>query len=318
MNKNCLYCYNQLPKATKGDFHEHCSLDFFGTKQQPEFSYSLEQMDELAKNVIERSIAVPGVQPKLSLTMVNSALDDGKSGRLTVVGALGGNYIFKPPSSIFPEMPQNEHLTMRMAEAFGMKTAKSSLIRLKSGELSYITKRFDRTDLGVKKHMIDMFQILEAFDKYKSSMEKVGRAIGQYSNRSAFDQLYYFELTVFSFLTGNNDMHLKNFSLLLDNHKWSLSPAYDLLNVAIVNPEDKEELALTLEGKKKKLSLENFQYLGAKLDLNDKQMRSVFKRFEKFKLVALEWIQKSFLSEEYKEKYIDLLNKRFQILHLLK
>lgn len=315
MSRNCLYCYRQLPEETIGDFHEHCSLDFFGTNEQPEFSYSLAQMDELAQHVIERSIAVPGVQPKLSLTMVNSVLDDGKNGRLTVVGALGGNYIFKPPSSIFAEMPQNEHVTMRMAEAFGMKTAKSSLIRLKSGELSYITKRFDRTDLGEKKHMIDMFQILEAFDKYKSSMEKVGKAIGQYSNRSAFDQLYYFELTVFSFLTGNNDMHLKNFSLLLDNDRWSLSPAYDLLNVAIVNPEDKEELALTLDGKKKKLSFGHFQYLGAKLDLNEKQIRSVFKRFEKFKPVALKWIQNSFLSEEYKEKYIDLLNARYNILY---
>ncbi|RZL45897.1 MAG: type II toxin-antitoxin system HipA family toxin, partial [Pedobacter sp.] len=292
MNKNCLYCYNQLSEGTKEDFHEHCSLAFFGTKEQPEFSYSLAQMDELAQHVIERSIAVPGVQPKLSLTMVNSALDDSKNGRLTVVGALGVNYIFKPPSTIFQEMPANEHLTMRMAEAFGMKTAKSSLIRLKSGELSYITKRFDRTDLGEKKHMIDMFQILEAFDKYKSSMEKVGKAIGQYSNRTAFDQLYYFELTVFSFLTGNNDMHLKNFSLLLDNDRWSLSPAYDLLNVAIVNPEDKEELALTLEGKKKKLGVEHFQYLGNKLELNSKQINNVFKRFVKFKPVAEDWIKR--------------------------
>lgn len=314
MNKNCLYCYNQLPQDTNGDFHEHCSLAFFGTKEQPDFSYSLAQMDELAKNVIERSIAVPGVQPKLSLTMVNTALDDGKNGRLTVVGALGGNYIFKPPSSIFAEMPQNEHLTMRMAEAFGMKTAKSSLIRLKSGELSYITKRFDRTDLGAKKHMIDMFQVLDAFDKYKGSMEKVGKAIGQYSNRAAFDQLYYFELTVFSFLTGNNDMHLKNFSLLLDHDKWSLSPAYDLLNVAIVNPDDKEELALTLDGKKKKLGLEQFKHLGNKLNLNEKQIRNVFKRFEKFKIIAEEWINRSFLSEELKEKYKQLLKERYQIL----
>ncbi|WP_231459810.1 MULTISPECIES: HipA domain-containing protein [unclassified Pedobacter] len=314
MNKNCLYCYNQLLEGTKGDFHEDCTLDFFGTKEQPDFSYSLEQMDELAQHVIERSIAVPGVQPKLSLTMVNSALDDGKNGRLTVVGALGGNYIFKPPSSIFREMPQNEHLTMRMAKAFGMKTAKSSLIRLKSGELSYITKRFDRTDLGEKKHMIDMFQILEAFDKYKGSMEKVGKAIGQYSNRTAFDQLYYFELTVFSFLTGNNDMHLKNFSLLLDNDRWSLSPAYDLLNVAIVNPEDKEELALTLEGKKKKLGVEHFQYLGNKLELNKKQINNVFKRFVKFKPLAEDWIRRSFLSEEYKKKYQILLESRYNVL----
>ncbi|RZJ86963.1 MAG: type II toxin-antitoxin system HipA family toxin [Chryseobacterium sp.] len=317
MSKNCLYCYHLLPEETNGDFHEHCSLDFFGTKEQPDFSYSLAQMDELAINVIERSIAVPGVQPKLSLTMVNSAPDDGKNGRLTVVGALGDNYIFKPPSSTFAEMPQNEHLTMRMAEAFGMKTAKSSLIRLKSGELSYITKRFDRTDLGEKKHMIDMFQILEAFDKYKSSMEKVGKAVGQYSHRSAFDRLYFFELAVFSFLTGNNDMHLKNFSLLLDNGKWSLSPAYDLLNVAIVNPDDKEELALTLNGKKKKLGLEQFQYLGSKLDLNEKQIRNVLKRFENFIPLADKWIGQSFLSDEYKEKYGLLLKERLKVLFLI-
>ncbi|WP_207924609.1 HipA domain-containing protein [Pedobacter changchengzhani] len=304
-----------MPENTEGDFHEQCSLDFFGTLQQPDFSYSLAEMDELAKSVIERSIAVPGVQPKLSLTLVNSALTEGHNARLTIVGALGGNYIFKPPSAVFQEMPQNEHLTMRMAEAFGMKTAKSSLIRLKSGELSYITKRFDRTDLGEKIHMIDMFQILEAFDKYKSSMEKVGKAVGEYSSRAVFDKLYYFELGVFSFLTGNNDMHLKNFSLLLDRGKWVLSPAYDLLNVAIVNPEDKEELALTLEGKKKKLRLENFQSLGAKIDLNEKQIMSVFKRFEKLKPTAFKWIENSFLSEEFKAKYTELMSKRYQLLY---
>lgn len=299
----------------KGDFHEQCSMVFFGTRQQPDFSYSLTQMDELAKNVIERSIAVPGVQPKLSLTLVKSALEGDKNSRLTVVGALGGNYIFKPPSAIFPEMPQNEHLTMRMAEAFRMKTAKSSLIRLKSGELSYITKRFDRTDLGEKIHMIDMYQILEAFDKYKSSMEKVGKAIGQYSSRAIFDKLYYFELTLFSFLTGNNDLHLKNFSMLLDKGNWNLSPAYDLLNVAIVNPEDKEELALTLDGKKKKLGLEHFQYLGAKLDLNEKQIRRVFERLDGFREQATQWVNRSFLSEEFKEKYIELLEERYQTLY---
>jgi len=205
-----------------------------------------------------------------------------------------------------------------MAEAFGMKTAKSSLIRLKSGELSYITKRFDRTEENQKLHMIDMFQILEAFDKYKSSMEKVGKAIGTYSSRAVFDKLYFFELTIFSFLTGNNDMHLKNFSLLLNQEKWSLSPAYDLLNVAIINPEDKEELALTLDGKKKKLGMSQFQYLGAKLDLNPKQIKSVFKRFNTFKPTALQWIANSFLSEEFKTKYRDLLTDRYRILEAYK
>lgn len=315
MNRKCLYCYHPLPEHVSVDFHEHCSLAIFGTKQQPDLPYSLAQMDDLAKSVVERSIAVPGVQPKLSLSLLDSTLADSKNGRLTIVGVLGGHYIFKPPSLHFREMPQNEHLTMRMAEAFGMKTAKSSLIRLKSGELSYITKRFDRTDEGEKIHLIDLFQILEAFDKYKSSMEKVGNAIGRYSSLAMFDKLYYFELTIFSFLTGNNDMHLKNFSLLLDKDKWRLSPAYDLLNVAIINPEDKEELALTLEGKRKKLGLRHFQRLGTKLELNNKQVNKVFERFDAFKPTAINWIENSFLSEEFKVKYVDLMTSRYQILY---
>ncbi|MFC4477346.1 HipA domain-containing protein [Flavobacterium chungangensis] len=313
-NKKCLYCYKVLDENTTGDFHEQCSLDFFGTKQQPLFEHSLKQMVELAKNVVERSIAVPGVQPKLSLSLIDDTIQEGNKGRLTVVGALGGNYIFKPPSDHFPEMPENEHLTMRIAEAFGINVVKSSLIRLQSGELSYITKRIDRTDSGEKIHMLDMFQITEAFDKYKSSMEKIGKALTEYSDNTLLDKVYFLELAIFSFLTGNNDMHLKNFSMINMGDKWTLAPAYDLLNVAIVNPDDTEELALTLEGKKKKIKWENFERLGKMLELNDKQIGSIKKRFLKNKNIAIQWIDKSFLSEEYKEKYRVLLEDRYIIL----
>lgn len=314
MSKKCLYCYKQLEDNIVGDFHEQCSLEFFGTKQQPIFEHSLKQMAELAKNVVERSVAVPGVQPKLSLSIVNDTIQDGNKGRLTVVGALGGNYIFKPPSDQFPEMPENEHVTMRIAEAFGINTVKSSLIRLQSGELSYITKRIDRTDAGEKIHMLDMFQITEAFDKYKSSMEKVGKALNEYSDNTLLDKMYFLELGIFSFLTGNNDMHLKNFSIIHSGETWTLAPAYDLLNVAIVNPDDTEELALTIEGKKKKLKWENFERLGITLGLNEKQIKGIAKRFQKNKAVAIQWIDNSFLSEEYKEKYKTLLEERYRSL----
>lgn len=309
MNK-CLYCYKPL-NENENDFHEHCSLVFFGTKQPPVLEHTLQQMADLAKNVVERSVAIPGVQPKLSLSLIKGTLKDSHKGRLTVVGTLGGNYIFKPPSEIYPEMPQNEHLTMRMAEAFGLNTVMSSLIRLQSGELSYITKRIDRTAKGEKIHMLDMFQITEATDKYKSSMEKVGKALEEHSSNTLLDSLYFLELTIFCFLTGNNDMHLKNFSMINSGTNWSLAPAYDLLNVAILNPDDTEELALTLEGKKKKLKWEHFERLGKKLGLNDKQLKSMAKRLLKNKTVALEWINNSFLSTEYKEKYVMLLNEKY-------
>lgn len=314
MNKKCLYCYKELGKKVESDFHVHCSMEFFGTKAAPLLSYSFSQMSELAKDVVERSVAVPGVQPKLSLSLVKDTMEDGNKGRLTVVGALGGSYIFKPPSEHYPEMPQNEHVTMRIAEAFGIHTVKSSLIRLQSGELSYITKRIDRTENGEKIHMLDMFQALEAFDKYKSSIERVGKAIGQYSSDTLLDKLYFLELSIFNFLTGNNDMHLKNISMINTNAKWVLAPAYDLLNVVIVNPGDKEELALTIEGKKKKLKRSNFERLGNILELNEKQIEGVFKRLIKNKPYANEWINNSFLSNDLKEKYKVLLEEKYLIL----
>ena len=311
MSKKCLYCYEEVEESTAGDFHERCSLAFFGTKKAPLITYSLDQMADLAKNVVERHITVPGVQPKLSLTLVKETLAGDNTGRLTIVGTLGGNYILKPPSEYYPEMPANEHLTMRMAEAFDIRTVPSTLIRLQSGEFSYLTRRVDRTVKGEKIHMLDMFQVLEAFDKYKSSLEKVGKAIGTWSDNTLLDKLYFFELCVFCFITGNNDMHLKNFSMLNAGNEWVLSPAYDLLNVTIANPDDSEELALTLEGKKKKINREHFERLGNGLGLNQRQVESVFNRFIKSKPLALRWIDNSFLTADYQQRYKTLLEERY-------
>ncbi|HEY9222065.1 MAG TPA: HipA domain-containing protein [Lutibacter sp.] len=311
MKNKCLYCYEDLTVET--DFHEKCSLIFFGTKQAPKLEYTFDQMADLAKNVVERSVSVPGVQPKLSMSFNEEKRDQ----RLTVVGALGGNYIFKPPSLEYPEMPENEHLTMRLAALLKIKTVPSSLIKLKSGELSYITKRIDRTDDGKKIHMLDMFQITEAFDKYKSSMEKIGNALGKFSSNTQLDKLFFFELTLFSFLTGNNDMHLKNFSMIETASGWVLAPAYDLLNVAIANPEDTEELALTLGGKKNKLRKEHFVKLALDLGLNTKQIDGVFKRFSEKKEVLIIMIQNSFLSEIMKVKYIEIFQKRYTTIYNL-
>lgn len=292
-------------------------MDFFGTPTPPIIEYSLDQMSELAKSVVERSIAVPGVQPKLSMTLVQAAKNKTDS-RLTVVGALGGQYIFKPPSDRFPEMPENEHVTMRIAEAFGIRVVPSSLVRLASGELSYITKRIDRSDSGEKIHMLDMFQITEAFDKYKGSLDRIGKALDRYSANTLLDKIFFLELVLFTFLTGNNDMHLKNFSMIEQAFGWGLAPAYDLLNVAIILAEDTEEMALTLAGKKRKLTREHFELLGQGMGLTDRQIKGSFKRMKKNRHQAQEWIGLSFLSEKMKKSYSEVLQARYQQLDLVK
>lgn len=308
MENKCLYCYEPLDGDK--DFHEKCASKFFGTASAPIIPYAYDQMAQLAKDVIERSVAVPGVQAKLSMSLVKETQNDANS-RLTVIDALGGHFILKPPSYHYPEIPANEHVTMRMAEAFGINVVPSSLIRLASGELSYITKRIDRTESGEKIHMLDMFQITEAFDKYKSTMEKIGKAIHAYSSNTLLDKLFFFELSLFCFLTGNNDMHLKNFSLIEGSTGWILAPAYDLLNVAIVLSDDTEELALTIEGKKKKLKQAHFINFGKGLGLTDKQIQGTFKRMVKNKELAFSWIAKSFLPGEMKGAYKSTLNLRY-------
>jgi serine/threonine-protein kinase HipA len=309
MHKHCLLCLEPLDN-TSVEYHEACSKSFFGSVQPPTLDYTMDQMDALATTVVSSHIAVTGVQPKLSLSLIHDTLQKANRKRLTVVGALGGNFILKPPTVHYPELPANEHLTMKMASLFGIETVPCSLIRLGSGELAYITKRIDRTDEGSKIHMLDMFQITDAVDKYKGSMERVGKAIAEYSSNTLLDKLRYFEVALFCYLTGNNDMHLKNFSLFQQLDHWALSPAYDLLNVSLANPKDTEEMALTIEGKKRRLSRKMFERFGLGLGLNSKQIEGVFGRFQKQIPAALDLCERAFLSQESKEGYLEIFRLR--------
>lgn len=306
MKNKCLICTEPLEEKT--DYHKKCATRFFGITDVPTIPYSFYEMSELAKKAVERSVTVPGVQAKLSMSLFK---DKNSHSRLTVVGALGGNYILKPPTIDYVQMPENEHLTMRLAALFGIKTVPSALIRLASGELAYITKRIDRKKDHSKIHMLDLFQITEAYDKYRSSMEKIGKALEKYSSNTLLDKISFFEMTVFNFLTGNNDMHLKNFSMIKESYGWSLAPAYDLLNVTILLPEDNEEIALTIAGKKKKITREVFINFGLGLGMNSKQIAGVFNRFNIKKKDAAQLIKQSFLSNEMQIKYLEVLEERF-------
>ncbi|MDA0991847.1 MAG: HipA domain-containing protein, partial [Verrucomicrobia bacterium] len=231
--------------------------------------------------------------------------------RLTLVGLEGG-YILKPPVERFPEMPQLEHLTMRMAECFGISTAECGLIPLDDGRLSFITKRMDR-DGEVKLHMEDMCQLTDRLteQKYRGSVEQVGKAILRYCNNPLFDALRLFEVTLFCFLTGNSDMHLKNFSLLYEpGGEIALSPAYDLLPTALLLPEDTEEMAVTLNGRKSRLTKNDFTKFGSLLRLTEKQVENVYDRFARRLAPALEVLSRGFCAAYTKEQFSALLQDR--------
>lgn len=309
MKHKCLYCYDLL-QDSEVDYHSNCTKTFFNQSVAPILPYDFAEMAELAKQVALQSITVPGVQPKLSLGWIKNEIEDGQKGRLTILNALDGHYILKPQNETYPQMPENEHLSMRLAELFKIDVVPSSLIRLRSGELCYLTKRIDRNRKGDKKHMIDFLQIMELEDKYKGTMERLGKKIGELSENTLLDKLRFFELAVFNYLIGNNDMHLKNFSMWLTDIGWVLTPAYDLLNVKIILPEDKEDSALLLGGKKENFNKGYFDRFATGLKLNEKQRNVVYHRVGKWLPQAMELIEKSFLSDENKNKYGFLLNER--------
>lgn len=309
MNRKCLHCYQPLSDNEK-DYHQTCVLSFFGQKAVPLLPYDFYDIEKLAKEVALQSIAVTGVQPKLSLGWMKDNMEDGHQGRLTIMNALDGKYILKPQNTTYPQMPENEHLSMKLAESFGINVVPHSMIRLRSGELCYITKRIDRTDNGDKIHMIDFMQITEIDDKNKGTMERLGKLIGEYSENVLLDKFRFFELAVLNYIIGNNDMHLKNFSMIERHNGWVFSPAYDLLNVKIILPKDRDDVALLLGGKKQNISKVYFDRLGENLQLNKKQINNVYKRLTAWRPKAEHLINTSFLIPELKQVYTEQVNEK--------
>lgn len=284
-----------------------CRPEFFGTATLPQVDISNERLEELAKYSISAGLTVPGVQKKLSMH-----LSDEHSSRLTLIGYPAG-YILKPQTEEFPQLPEAEDLVMDIADMMGVMTVPHGLIDTDIGP-AYITKRVDRK--GVEKYAMEDFCQLNnrlTQDKYRGSYEKCGEIIRKYSSRVGFDLSEFYLRLVVCFVTGNSDMHFKNFSLIETvpgNRSYVLSPAYDLLPVNIVMPEDKEETALTLNGKKANLRRKDFLALAGNIDLNrkaaDRLIDSVLKRKDE----AKEMCRKSALNEDMQNAMIAMIETR--------
>ena len=313
MENKYLYCYKEInstelkaPAGIEG-YHPKCSKIFYGNSTPPALDFTEDQILELAEQVIKSQRTVTGVQPKLSLGLSNE-IDTPE--RFTIVGLWGG-YILKPQTNLYSNLPEIEDLTMHLAEISKIKTVQHSLIKLKSGQLAYITKRIDRNN-GKKLHMEDMCQLTERLTehKYKGSYEQVAKAIKKYTANPGLDVTDYYELVLFSFLTGNNDMHLKNFSLLKRNLTYDLCPAYDLVASELVVEGDDEDLALNLNGKKKKIKRKDFENAMKGAGLGQKVIENIFKKYKKLLPKWSKFIDESFLPDPMKNEYKILINQK--------
>ncbi|MBE6287681.1 MAG: type II toxin-antitoxin system HipA family toxin [Mediterranea massiliensis] len=314
----CLCCYKELKKGETG-YHASCAHKLFGNKQAPILPYTRDNIDKLALEVLKSSTSVTGVQAKLSLDINRGGKNEPD--RLTIVG-LWGNYILKPQSPKFTSMPELEDLTMKMAEAAKIETAAHSLIRMADGELAYITRRMDRDSDGSKRSMLDMCQLSNRLTehKYRGAYTQLADIIRNYSSTPMLDIQRFWEMVIFSWITGNSDMHCKNFSLLdREGIGYTLSPAYDLLAVALTGIDDKDELAMPLTG----YGVDETQYIagfdrtsfieameisGIEINVGNKLINRLIKNRTKW----LDLIDNSFLSANLKEAYKKLVSERIE------
>lgn len=304
----CLYCYKEL-KEGQTDYHPSCAKKLYGVKTAPVLPYNRSQIGELAKRVVRAQTTLTGVQAKLSLDVNHGQKNEPD--RFTIVG-LWGRFILKPQTDTYRSLPELEDLTMHMAEAAKIAVVPHGLIRFDDGELCYITRRIDRQPDGSKTAMEDMCQLSERLTeyKYKGSYEQIAKLIKKYSAVPQLDLVNFWEVVVLSWITGNSDMHLKNFSLYKTPLGFCLTPAYDLLSTLIVMPQDTEELALTLNGKKRKIKRSDFEKAMTASGLNEKVIQNMANKFGKAISKWIDLIDNSFLPNDMKREYKRLIIKR--------
>ena len=272
--------------------------------------YSVEEQIHEAETRATK-MSIQGVQPKLSAKL-------NVKGKVFEVVDTGGRFILKPQNQLYRCLPENEAITMHLASAVGIETPLHGMIYAKDGTLTYFIKRFDRQ--GYRKRALEDFAQLAGLSrvtKYNYSMERLVPILEQHCTFPKLEKLKLLRLTLFNYLVGNEDAHLKNFSLIRLNQKVQLSPAYDLLNTTIVMKVT-EELALPLNGKKNNLNRNLFfnYYAIDRLNLTERVIDQVDQEFRSSIDSWKSLIEKSFLTEELKQEYWEVISQRRAILEL--
>lgn len=298
---SCLICLDEATDAEPQ--HAKCSQRLFGTKAPPLLDVDLAKLHTMGLAMVGHA-SLSGVQRKISLRL-------GDEPRTLMVATDKAQFICKPQAQTFPSLPENEHVTMKLAALTGITVPPCGLLRLRDDSLAYVVRRFDRTDDGGKLMQEDFCQLAEKApkEKYDSSYERCGKLVLRYASEPIVEALRFFRLVVFSFLSGNGDMHMKNFSLLRSaDGFYRLSPAYDLLCTMLVIPDD--QLALSVDGNKKLPSKKQWLALAKACGVPDKPALRVLADVAKVRAAALALIGRSYLPLDMREAYAALISVR--------
>lgn len=306
MNQKCLCCQIEESEVLlQGGYHPTCSRRLYGIARPPTVGFRTPDIVAQAQKMVGK-ISISGVQPKLSV------IHDRKGNQLSVIEH-GGFYILKPPTERFDSLPENENLCMNIASSYGIEIPPHGLIPLLDHRLAYVVKRFDRLEDGTKLQQEDFQQLLQTDDKYAGSYERIGNFIKRHSSVPGLDLIRLFERALLFYVLGNGDAHLKNFSFIrTEEVGYQLSPAYDIVNSRVVLPDEREDVCLSLRGKKNRLSRADFNSLGEHFDLDQKQIDNSLARLHGLKPDIENMIAESFLGQRLNDGFLQIFRERME------
>ncbi len=277
----------------------------FNVSWVPKIPFGMADLPEQVRRSIGK-MSLSGVQKKASVVL------DKKEQQL-VIAEGNGAYILKPDILEYPQIALVENLSMDMAEKLEMEVPPHAILPMADGTPAYLIKRFDRLPHGEKIHKEDMAQLLQVTtdEKYNSSIEKIGKVIRTHATNTFLELINFYERVVFNFLIGNGDMHLKNWALVEKRNEIKLAPCYDFVSSRLFIPRE-DESALTINGKKNKLTRLDFNQLAQNLELEEKSMENVFEKLKEVKPTIISMIQDSELGATRKNDWIKLVEVRYE------
>lgn len=308
MPPDCLSCHKSL---SAGTYHPACLKALFNTTWAPRLTFTIPDIPARLRETTEPISSISGVQMK---TFVKLNVEK----RELEIAPSGGTHILKPDPPQYPELSINENLCMAMAADLDLEVPPHALLKMPDDQFCYVVKRFDRDEEGRKIHTEDLAQVLGIApdSKYRSSLENIGRAIRKHTTVPGLEALRFFERIVFSYIIGNGDMHLKNWSLITTaNHHVQLTPCYDMVSSQVYfNDEDP---ALTLNGRKNNLKRQDFETLAAYLKIDRKVFSNVLETVQQRRQTMIDRVMRSPLSRDRQEKLSAIMNKHFDVLSII-
>lgn len=300
MANRCLCC--EQPLEEDGHYHPKCLKTLWGKPIAPKIPFAAKDLPEKVTTSADH-MSISGVQAK-ALVRLN------KDSSELEFAPTGSTHILKPEPNEYPDLPAMENVGMIMAETLGMNVPPHGLFPMADGRLCYIVKRFDRTEDGGKIQSETMYQLLGSTDKYKGSLESVGKAIRSHAENVGLDTIDFFERVLLCFLIGNGDMHMKNWALLIRDKKPSLAPCYDLVSSKVYLAKE-EDSALMINAKKNKLKRADFEALASYLKIDPKAAANVFDKFKDAQERLREMCVYSELNPSMRQKFEDVMAERF-------